>query len=40
MKRGMLGGENAMSFGRIVGDMKNYAVVWGSYNTGSVTGAA
>lgn len=37
--RGKVGAENAKHVGGIVGDMQNYAVVCGSYNTGSVTGA-
>lgn len=37
--RGNVGAENAKHVGGIVGDMQNYAVVCGSYNTGSVTGA-
>ena len=37
--RGKVGAENAKRVGGIVGDMQNYAVVCGSYNTGSVTGA-
>lgn len=36
--RGKVGAENAKHVGGIVGDMQNYAVVCGSYNTGSVTG--
>lgn len=37
--RGKVGAKNAKHVGGIVGDMQNYAVVCGSYNTGSVTGA-